>query len=239
MGRIKRILTVLSFLTLLLLSGCLYPDERRVENMGPVEAHIDSVKAAVERYVQDTGVYPILNSEPDTPIYEKYVIDMGKLYPKYLPYIPGNAFENGGPYRYVIVHPEANFDIRLLDLRISSEVGNVQRNVNLYVYRNQKLPIGAPVETGLYEIDYDALKMDEVKVKSPFTGQELPLLMTEDGQVVVDYSLDIGIFLNQKGLAYEGKDAREVLVRHSPFVPVKSLPYQLEGNELSIIVDKN
>jgi hypothetical protein len=78
-NRFRAAFLLLSAVLLALLSGCLYPEQRRSENRAAVAESVLVVQNAIEQYKQKTGVLPIKNSEPDTPIYEKYVIDMKRL----------------------------------------------------------------------------------------------------------------------------------------------------------------
>ncbi|MGO4273670.1 hypothetical protein AB4Z22_28210, partial [Paenibacillus sp. TAF58] len=86
----------------LLLSGCAYPKEMRKENqMNPAE-FITVVQQAIDLYHEKNGVLPIKNSDMTTPLYEKYVIDFGKLKKtNLLSTVPANAFESGGIFIYV------------------------------------------------------------------------------------------------------------------------------------------
>jgi hypothetical protein len=229
----KRVLSLFACCILFILSGCLYPEERRVENMGSLDVHIQTVQDAVNRYQKDTGVLPIKNSTLDTPIYEKYVIDMGRIYPGYLGYIPGNAFENGGVHQYVLITPEEKPTVKLMDLVTVSRVNTVQAAVNEYEYKKGKLPIKEKINSQAYEIDYKALKVMKPEIISPFTGQALEIFLTPKGEVMIDYAIDIGIFMN-KGYTFTGNDAREVLVQNSFFVPAKSLPYVWENGEAKL-----
>lgn len=229
----NKIYIALPILFLFLLTGCLYPESEKVQNNVPVDLHITSVEQAIALYQKETGVYPILNSTIDTPIYEKYRIDMNKLYPRYLAYLPANAFENGGTNLYVIVDIETSPKVRLIDLNTSSKVENIQRLVNEYTLKKGEIPAGEKNALYVYNIDYNKLKADKPNIISPFTGRALPLLLTSTGEVFVDYTLDIGIFMNQ-GYSYHGNDARDVLVQNSFFVPVKSLKYEFANGELKL-----
>ncbi|PSK08860.1 hypothetical protein C7R94_27815, partial [Brevibacillus sp. NRRL NRS-603] len=64
-------LTILSSL----LSGCLYPDERRAENQIPSTFFVEATQKAIEQFQKDTAVLPIVTKSLDTPIFEKYEID--------------------------------------------------------------------------------------------------------------------------------------------------------------------
>lgn len=224
-------LSILIAFIFLTLTGCLYPESEKLKNSGPIDVHIDSVEVALKRYHQDTGVYPIKNSTVDTPIYEKYIIDMGRLYPRYLGYLPPNSFENGGSHMYVVVDIEQTPRVRLIDLKSSSEVERVQRSVNQYYHKNGQYPFGEMVAPSYYKIDYKRLDISAPTIISPFSDKALPLIISDQGEVFIDYMLDIGIFLNQ-GFTSEHDDPRQVLVDHSYFVPVKSPTYHYEDGEV-------
>lgn len=231
----KRILLIKVLVLLMLaLSGCLYPEAERAKNSGPVDVHIASVEDAIKRFHQATKVYPIQNSTVNTPIYEKYIIDMAKLYPQYMGYLPENAFEKGGPHLYVLVNIESEPAVKLIDLTISSKVESMQRLINEYAFKNGVYPLGDRISDVMYTIDYEKLKTSLPKIISPFTDKSLPLIVSQAGEVFVDYSLDIGIYINQ-GKTFSGTDAREILVQHSFFVPVKSVPYEWKDGELKLV----
>ena len=116
----------LCIIGLFVLSGCLYPREMRVENQMPVAERVEWVQEAVEAYHEDTGVFPIQTKDAQTPLYEKYPLDFQKLVPKYLPYIPGDAFEAGGKYQYVLVDPETEPKVRLLDIETAQIVADIR-----------------------------------------------------------------------------------------------------------------
>ncbi len=230
----KQLYVAILILSLFLTTGCLYPQSEKVQNNGSLELHIASVEQAIALYLKDTGVYPILNSTIDTPIYEKYRIDMNKLYPRYLAYLPSNSFENGGTHLYVIVDIEKSPTVKLIDLNTSSKVENIQRLVNEYKFKQGDFPFVESNSTNLYSINFKKLKVNSPNIVSPFTGKSLPLVLTKSGEVLVDYTLDIGIFINQ-GLSYEGTDVRQVLVENSFFVPVKSTGYELSNGVLKLV----
>lgn len=215
----------------LVLSGCLYPEAEKRKNSGPMDVHITSVADAIMRYHKETRVYPILNSTLQTPIYEKYIIDMNKLYPNYLGYLPANAFESGGPHLYVLVDMEHNPTVKLIDLTTSSKVESMQRLINEYKFSKGEYPFGEATSSFTYTIDYQKLKVSVPEVQSPFSGKSLPLHITNKGEVIVDYTLDIGIYMNQ-GYTFNGDDVRGILVQNSFFVPVKSVRYEWVNNEL-------
>src|SRR5690606_11553457 len=92
-----------------LLSGCLYPQEKKVENQIPYEDQIKSVQTAVDQYKETTnGLLPIKTRDYETPIYIKYPIDFSKLAPRFIATPPGNAYESGGVFQYVLIDVETN-----------------------------------------------------------------------------------------------------------------------------------
>src|SRR5690606_25090871 len=89
------------------------------------------------------------------------------------------------------------------------------------------------IAPGFYTIDYDALRRKPLYIQSRYSHQYLPILLHESGQALIDYSLDI---MQAAGEAKgdpvnEGGDAREWLVKASPYAPVKSFPYRWIGGE--------
>ncbi|GAB7386253.1 hypothetical protein BSNK01_00880 [Bacillaceae bacterium] len=220
------------FLAFLLLSGCLYPEERRLENQIPPQQWIAEVQEGIDKYYAQYGTLPILTKEANTPIYEKYVIDFNRLRPPFIPMVPANAFEMGGNYLYVLIDVEKKPTVKLLDLRLSAQVGNVQQQVNAYRRNNGRLPIEREYAKGFYLIDYEALRSEPVLVKSPYSDQYLSLVMNERGEVGINYDLELARILREKNPPVKkGEDIRYLLTDDSPFVPVKSFPYTVAGGE--------
>ncbi len=213
------------------LSGCLYPNEQNLESNANIQNYVNGVQMAINQFKIDTGVLPIKNSEESTPIFEKYQIDFEGLIPRYLSEIPENAFSKGGHHIYVLVDVETNPTVKLIELRVSKNVNNVQQKVNQYrLDFDNKLPLLDKVTEGVWMIDYKAMTSDVASVRSPYSNQSLPLLLTSEGNVVVDYSLDIYPKLRESPTNAEG-DLRQILVSESFFVPVHSLPYKSVNGE--------
>ncbi len=225
----KGLLITLVSVLLILMTGCMYPQEKRVENQMPVPERVQWVQEAVDAYRQQTGVLPIQNREAETPIYEKYPIDFKKLVPKYLPYIPGDAFEQGGTHQYVLVDPETDPKVRLLDIQTAQIVADVQRATDLYWINHHRLPATeVRYFPQFFNVQFDLLGMDEILVQSPFTDHYLPLFMDQVGYIGVDYAQDIAMYLQKTDPEkWKNRDLRELLVEESLFVPVKSFPYRL------------
>lgn len=50
-------LTVILLISTIFLSGCLYPDERLLQNMIPYDEQLQSVQNAVNQYKEVNGLY--------------------------------------------------------------------------------------------------------------------------------------------------------------------------------------
>src|SRR5690625_2972875 len=100
-----------------ILSGCLYPQSELAKNQVPNEAQLEMVQNAVDNYREMTdGLVPIKTKPSDVDIYEKYVIDFTTLQESNLiSEIPGTAYENGGVYQYVLVTPDDDPRVKLID----------------------------------------------------------------------------------------------------------------------------
>jgi hypothetical protein len=223
----------IGFILISLLSGCLYPNSQRLENRIPIEKNIDTVQQAVDEYLKEEGVLPIKTKENQTPIFEKYVIDFSKLM-KYLLRIPGNAFEEGGTHLYVIVNPEDQPTVKLIDLVASQLVGEVQNRSSIYWAKQGKLPLGEPIRKPYYTIDFDLLRMEKAAVTSPVTGKLLPLIIdSSTGLVGIDYSIDLSLIIQNSGETDwdSNKDLRILIAANSYFVPVHSFPYEWDHGE--------
>ncbi|UTR17085.1 hypothetical protein MM221_19050 [Salipaludibacillus sp. LMS25] len=220
----------------LLLVGCLYPDEQRKENQPPYEDQLQSVQHAVTQYREETSVLPIKTSEADTPILRKYPVNFSMIVPSYLQAAPGNSFENGGIYQYVIVDPEAAAEVRLIDLRNVKAIQELERKIYQYRSEHEFAPVDTVIGNELLKLDHEKLNYDEAPVvESPFhPSHRLPLYLQTDGTVVIDYSLDILYYVEEYGLGdfEEGDDLRWLLVEHSPFVPVNSIPQTIDNGEV-------
>jgi len=224
----KRLAALLLVLTLC--AGCMYRGEieRRQQNPAFVREEIDRVASAVERYYKARGVYPIKNADASTPVYEKYVIDLNKLVQtQMLSSIPANAFEAGGHYYYLLVHPETEPVVMLMDLSAVQRVADLQRAIDAYRQANGRLPTGTETSPGFFAIDYAALKTEPLQIRSAYSNQYLPLLLHGSGEALIDYSLDIVKAAKEAAgdPPPDGADAREWLAKASPLAPVRSFPY--------------
>lgn len=229
----KTTLLPIALLILFGLSGCMYPEDRRIENQVSIEESLLVVQSAVDRFKQNSGVLPIKNSNMDTPLYEKYIIDMEKLIRSgALGRIPSNAFEQGGSYYFVIVDAETKPTVKLMDLDTIQKAGEIQSEVDRYILEQAEPPLGEHVHDGWHRIDREALPRLPA-LKSVYTGQIANLLIHRTGVVAIDYATDIMQLLQRENIMNPEPtvDLRTFLVQKSPFVPVVSYAYYWRDNE--------
>ncbi|WP_066151520.1 hypothetical protein [Halalkalibacter krulwichiae] len=219
-------------LVVLLLSGCMFPDDQRAENRIPYPDQLQSVQHAVEQFQTDTGVLPIRTFDKHTPIYQRYIVDFNQLIPRYLQQPPGTAFENGGVFQYVLVNVEEEPEVRVIDLTSQNEVRQLQQRLNDYMRQHQFAPIEEMLDTGLFKLDHEALNYKEAPhVKSPYHDTLLPLLLTNDGEIIIDYRIDLNMMLQENEVDLQkGEDIRSLLYENSPFVPFRSVPYVIDDH---------
>lgn len=215
-------------LTTVLLSGCLFPEEEKAENQVPDDLQLASVQKAVEEFQADTGVLPIKTRDMDTDIFIKYPIDFEKLIPKYLAKAPANSFEKGGLFQYIIWDPEEKPTVKLVDLRSAERI----RELNIRFMSTYYPTFKEKITDYVYSIDFEKIGYKEdLTVQSPYTNNLLPLVVTTEGEVYIDYSLDLNIFLQEnKVKPTPGEDIRMLLVDKYPVVPAYSLPYTVDEN---------
>ncbi|WP_257347714.1 hypothetical protein [Pseudalkalibacillus decolorationis] len=215
------------------LTGCLYPDERLEKNRIPYEDQLQSVEEAVINFRKDTGVLPIENRDMKTSIYIKYPIDFGKLIPRYLPEPPGNSFQNGGVFQYVLIDVEKDPKVKLVDLETVEKVKDYRMKIRLYLEKHDFVPFEDVLANKRYTLNYTKLGYEEQPfVKSPFTGNNLPLIVDEQNHVYIDYSMDLYQALQNTSHDYQkGDDIRDILMKDSMFVPAFSVPYTVKNGE--------
>ncbi|MBX0356212.1 hypothetical protein [Halobacillus sp. Nhm2S1] len=231
----KRFLFIIMPFTALLLSGCLYPQSNLAKNQVPNDQQLEMVQNAVDTYQEKkNGLLPIKTKDQDTPIFQKYPIEFSKLKEmNLLSDLPGTSFENGGHYQYVIIHPETDPTVKVLDLRTTEEVRSLQVKVKFYRDNNKYPPFGDFVAPGVYELDHEKIGMDEPPmVNSPYSDQKLPVYLDEQGRVYIDYRKDLYTYLREEEHSYEqGEDIRYLLTDHTPIVPAYSTTYTVENGE--------
>lgn len=222
----SRIIFLLSSM-IILLTGCMYPEEELAQNQIPYEDQVQAVQSAVKSFQEDNGgILPIKTKDMDTPIYEKYPIDFNKIVPKYLAEPPGNAYESGGIFQYVLVDVEKNPTVKIFDLRIAEEI----KDINLFISLQKYPPYKKEITTGVYSFDFKKIGYEEEPyVVSPYSNQNLSFVITGSAQVFVDYRSDLYQVM-QSGSCKKaaGEDIRDCLWQDSLFVPAFSLPYTFD-----------
>nr|WP_034679006.1 hypothetical protein [Virgibacillus salarius] len=219
----------------ILLTGCLYPQNQLSKNQAPNQDQLETVQSAVDQFKEKTqGLVPIRTKGSDTPIFEKYLVDFSKLKEEnILTEIPGNAYENGGIYQYTLITPDNNPRVKLIDLQVTEAIRSI--NVKLDIYRNEHIypPFGEEIEEGVYSIDYEKLGLDKSPtVVSPYSNQHIPIIMDVEGNLYVDYRIDLNNALNKYEHGFKpGDDIRYILADNTPFVPVYSFPYTIKNGE--------
>jgi hypothetical protein len=215
-------------ITAVLLSGCMYPKEELTQNQVPYKDQIKAVQSAVDDFQKDNGgILPIKTKEAETPIYQKYPIDFKKIAPKYIAEPPGNAYESGGIFQYVLVDEETNPTVKLLDLRMAETI----RDIKLRIRTNGYPPYKDQIAKNVYSLDYNKLGYKKAPYAvSPFTNQNLSFVITGDAEVYVDYRPDLYQVLKKTEKEPKpGEDIRSILVDDSMFVPAFSLPYTIDS----------
>lgn len=217
----------LPFLAAIFLSGCMYPDKELTQNQVPYKDQIQSVQSAVDSFKKDNGgILPIKTKDATTPIYQKYPIDFKKISPKYISELPGNAYENGGVFEYVLVDVEKNPTVKLFDLRVAETI----REIKLRIKANGYPPYKKRLADNVYSIDFKKLGYEKTPYAiSPYTNQNLPFVVTGDAEIYVDYRADLYKVLKKSNYSsLSGEDIRPLLARNSMFVPAYSLPYTID-----------
>jgi hypothetical protein len=218
---------------LLVMTGCMYPQERRGQAVAPKEA-IRNVQAAIDQYQSETAMLPIITASSATPVYEKYLVDFAILQRGgYLSDIPSAAFEKGGNFRFLVLDEETKPRIKLQDIVTFQQINDVQKWVTDYVQDNGKIPAGESMYPGFYQVNYKLLNKTEPVIRSVYSGQSLLTLVDDNGVVYADYVLDIMPLIQQSGKTDfdETLDLRTLLVDGTDFVPIKAPAYHWVGSE--------
>ncbi|MDP4083888.1 MAG: hypothetical protein Q8934_04645 [Bacillota bacterium] len=225
--RIKTISCLFALLTVLL-SGCMYPDQQLTQNQVPYKDQIQSVQSAVDSFRKDNGgILPIASKDSNIPLYQRYPVDFKKLAPKYMAEPPGNAYENGGIFQYVLVNIETKPEVKLLDLRMTESIRDLKLRINAHGYP----PYKKKLADNVYTIDYKQLGYQRPPfIESPFTNHNLSFVINGNADIYVDYSPDLNLALKKKNVKVKpGEDIRSILLNDSMFVPAYSLPYTLDA----------
>lgn len=235
MKKLSKWFAVLSFVVVLL-AGCGSSANFDQSSLRPDIDMLAGVQRAVEEFQKDTGVLPIKTRDEDTDIFIKYLIDFEKLVPKYIGSPPANSYEKGGIFQYMIWDAENKPTVKLVDLRTPERM----REINIRFHAAQYPQFKDKVQEHVYTINFKNIGFkDEITVNSPYSNNYLPFIVTAEGDLYVDYSIDLYNYMKDNNLtAKPGDDIRELLVDNFPVVPAYSLPYTVdENNEPMIVYD--
>ncbi|WP_347860469.1 hypothetical protein U0355_06935 [Salimicrobium sp. PL1-032A] len=208
---------------------------KKPANALPNEAQLAQVQSAVNQFKeQQNGLLPIKTKPEETPVFQKYQINFTRLKETgFLTSIPGTAFENGGYYQYVIIKPETEAEVKVIDLRITDQVRDLETKLHFYEQENTYTPYEEQIVPGVYTIDHEKLNLDAPPtVKSPYSGELLPLYVDGKGDVIIDYRKDLKTFLQDTDHSYEpGDDIRYLLTDETSLAPAYSPPYTIEDGD--------
>lgn len=222
----KRMLLPLMLLPVLLLGGCMLPEEARTD-VTPYAEQLQSVQTAVGQYQETTGVLPIQTKPATTPLMERYPLDFMKLVPNYMADPPVNSFEGGGVFVYVLVDVETEPTVKLIDLRVAERLQQLQTKINTYQVKYKKYPFKGSLGKNQFTLDYDKLFLDEIPtIPSPYSERMLDIYVDGRGQLMVDYRPDLeDVVQKADGELEPGDDIRSLLYAESPFAPAYSQGY--------------
>lgn len=223
---------------LIFLAGCSYKSGYEPENLLPYEDQLLAVQNAVDSFQEDSsGLLPIKTRDMETDQYIKYPIDFSKIIPSKLGEAPANSYEAGGIYQYVLMNVEENPTVKLVDLRIADTLRDINHRKGI----NGFGPIAETIVDGVYKLDYKKMGYDsELSVQSPYSDTQLPIVATGDGEVYVDYSIELNRLLEETEEQIKpGDDIRFLLTDNFAIVPAYSLPYTInEQNEPVFMLSK-
>ena len=218
------------------LTACGYPQSERAENQIPYEDQLITVQNAVNQYRGATGgLLPIKTRDMEVDQYIKYPVDFSKIVPDYTAEVPTNAFETGGIFQYVLMDVEENPTVKLVDLQAAEAI----RSVNVRKSANGgKAPISEILADNVYKFNHDAMGFsEEPTVVSPYSGRNLPMVITGSGDVYIDYSIDLYSALQEyEGELKAGQDIRFILYEDHAVVPAYSLPYTINEEDEPIFL---
>lgn len=224
-----------------LLGGCLYPQAEKMKSQESYKIQIDNVQSAVDQFQKDEGgILPIQTKDATTPIYQKYVINMKRISPRYMAEPPESAYEGGGFFQYVLVDVEKDPTVKLLDVRLAQAIQDLSLRLNAYRQRNGYPPFKERLANNAYTLDYEKLGLKEAPtVKSPYSQKDLHLILNEEGEIFVDYTPDLyDVLQTYNGNVEPGEDIRKILVETSDFVPAYSLAYTVDKEKRPIFLEK-
>ncbi|HBV03971.1 MULTISPECIES: hypothetical protein [Mammaliicoccus] len=237
MDKQKRIY-ILLFTCVLLLSACAFPDKEKAENQVPAKDQLSIVQTAVDEYQKaNDGLLPIKERDDSYSIYLQHPVDFNKLKPKFISQLPGNSFENGGIYQYVIMDVDKDPTVYLIDLRTSEVLKDIRIRIDA---SGEPLQLGDKVAPNVYEIDYKKYGFKKKPtVPSPYSNERLPVYMNGGNDFIIDYRLDLSKEIKKrKDLPKPGTDIRKLLYEDSPVLPAYSPEFTINSDKEPVFKSK-
>ncbi len=139
------------------------------------------------------------------------------MVPRFLSAAPGNAFEQGGVFQYVLIHVEEDPTVKILDVRIAEKI----REIKIRIQTTGYPPFKKIISGNVYTLDFKELGYEEDPfVVSPYTQNNLPFVIDGTGEIYVDYSSDLYLKLQEEVKdVRQGEDIRSILYEDSYFCP--------------------
>ncbi|WP_323702323.1 hypothetical protein [Mammaliicoccus sp. Dog046] len=237
MLKYKKIISLIIICTTFL-SACAFPDKEKAENQVPAKDQLNMVQTAVDEYHKSNqGLLPIKERNDSYSIYLKHPVDFNKLKPKFLSQLPGNSFENGGIYQYVIMNVDKDPTVNLIDLRTSEVLKDIRIRIDA---SGKPLQLGKKVAPNVYEIEYKKYGFKKKPtVPSPYSNERLPVYMNGGNDFVIDYRLDLAKAIKkEKNLPKPGTDIRYLLYKDSPILPAYSPEFTINDKNEPIFKSK-
>src|SRR5690625_7509517 len=116
-----------------------------------------------------------------TSVYDKYIIDFKQSKnDNYIGELPSSAFERGGYFQYALIDVEKNPTVKLIDVRTSQKLQQIYNRLNIYLEKNNYLPLLENITGNYFELDFDKLGYKEEQyVKSQKQEQELQIIINK------------------------------------------------------------
>ena len=124
--------------------------------------------------------------------------------------------------------------MKLVDLRMPERI----REVNIRFMATKYPQYKDELAEYVYTINYDNIGYKKkLQYQSPYSNNQLPIVVSTEGNLYVDYSIDLNQYMKEKNItANPGEDIRELLVDAYPVVPAYSLPYTVNENNEPIFM---
>ena len=103
--------------------------DKKAENQVPARSP-HRPKTVDEYQKANDGLLPIKERDDSYSIYLQHPVDFNKLKPKFISQLPGNSFENGGIYQYVIMDVDKDPTVYLIDLRTSEVLKDIRIRID-------------------------------------------------------------------------------------------------------------